>query len=49
VKRDEQLQKPVERPLVEIKWTPVVDPRRLRRIGEILADILDTATRSGGG
>ncbi len=41
-------------PPVTIKWRKETDPRRLRRVAEILADILDTATvdtttRSGGG
>lgn len=34
--------------LVELRWHVEVDPRRHARIGEILADILDTARDSGG-
>lgn len=41
-----KLQPPVGKkvPRVEIEWVEEVDPRRARRIAEILADILDNAT-----
>lgn len=48
MKRAEQLQPPVDDKRVEIVWHETIDPRRLRRVGEILADILDNARKSGG-
>lgn len=41
VKRAEQLQPPVEQRVVELRWREHVDERRLRRVAEILLDILD--------
>lgn len=33
-----------EEPLVVLTWTREVNPRRLRRVAELLADILDNAS-----
>jgi hypothetical protein len=38
-----------ESPAVEVTWRPEVDTRRLRRIAEILADILDNGSTPGEG
>jgi len=38
-----------EGPAVVLTWRPEVDPRRLRRIAEILADILDNGSTPGEG
>jgi hypothetical protein len=35
--------KPYNMPAVEIRWVDEVDPKRARRVAEILANILDTA------
>mgnify|MGYP001411088464 CR=1 FL=1 len=35
--------------MVEIRWREENDPRRLRRIAELLANILDTAGTPGEG
>lgn len=43
MKRSDQLQPPVTPPRVAIRWREENDPRRLRRVAEILANIMDTA------
>jgi orotate phosphoribosyltransferase-like protein len=42
INRRKQIHPPVARD-VEIRWREENDPRRLRRIAEILANILDSA------
>lgn len=47
MKRLEQLQPPASEPRIAIRWREENDPRRLRRVAEVLAKIMDTAGTPG--
>jgi hypothetical protein len=51
VELDDRDLKPANAPAdgVELTWHDEIDPRRVRRVAEILADILDNARQSGQG